>query len=338
VSVDCEDIWDDTEAECIQAVLEDHPEIWVLFEHPAVEEVGGVNPILHVLVEAVVENQIRRRDPPEAEEAFRRLQATGFGRHAARGAIANLFLVHAFPVLKHMAPFDGERYARQLRILGTVDVSRVGRNDPCPCGSGKKFKRCCLEVADALVPDRHAGWLLLRTGRYVLSEDPRLWPDDPLLFQMENRGAIAEALERAGHVRSALQCLCENVKCAREHGDERLLWNALGELHAFCLSHPRYAGLGLRVTQHTLQPAGDEKTLAALRCYRADLLRAWARWRRLKRGTGPHYRITRPRHLRGTGMRSSRAIRARALRHSKRRFRCSRPGWTGRPARRRRRP
>jgi uncharacterized protein YchJ len=21
---------------------------------------------------------------------------------------------------------------------------RVLRNDPCPCGSGKKFKRCCL--------------------------------------------------------------------------------------------------------------------------------------------------------------------------------------------------
>ena len=21
---------------------------------------------------------------------------------------------------------------------------RVGRNDPCPCGSGKKFKKCCL--------------------------------------------------------------------------------------------------------------------------------------------------------------------------------------------------
>ena len=20
---------------------------------------------------------------------------------------------------------------------------RVGRNEPCPCGSGKKFKRCC---------------------------------------------------------------------------------------------------------------------------------------------------------------------------------------------------
>jgi len=22
---------------------------------------------------------------------------------------------------------------------------KVGRNDPCPCGSGKKYKRCCME-------------------------------------------------------------------------------------------------------------------------------------------------------------------------------------------------
>jgi uncharacterized protein YecA (UPF0149 family) len=24
-------------------------------------------------------------------------------------------------------------------------VSKVGRNDPCPCGSGKKYKKCCLK-------------------------------------------------------------------------------------------------------------------------------------------------------------------------------------------------
>jgi preprotein translocase subunit SecA len=23
-----------------------------------------------------------------------------------------------------------------------ADVPRVGRNDPCPCGSGKKYKHC----------------------------------------------------------------------------------------------------------------------------------------------------------------------------------------------------
>jgi preprotein translocase subunit SecA len=25
---------------------------------------------------------------------------------------------------------------------GPVDWSNVGRNDPCPCGSGRKFKKC----------------------------------------------------------------------------------------------------------------------------------------------------------------------------------------------------
>jgi preprotein translocase subunit SecA len=24
-----------------------------------------------------------------------------------------------------------------------ADDSKVGRNDPCPCGSGKKYKKCC---------------------------------------------------------------------------------------------------------------------------------------------------------------------------------------------------
>lgn len=23
-------------------------------------------------------------------------------------------------------------------------VEKIGRNDPCPCGSGKKFKKCCI--------------------------------------------------------------------------------------------------------------------------------------------------------------------------------------------------
>ncbi len=26
-----------------------------------------------------------------------------------------------------------------------VRSNKVGRNEPCPCGSGKKFKKCCLQ-------------------------------------------------------------------------------------------------------------------------------------------------------------------------------------------------
>ena len=31
-------------------------------------------------------------------------------------------------------------------------VSKVGRNDPCPCGSGKKYKQCCERTTHALSP------------------------------------------------------------------------------------------------------------------------------------------------------------------------------------------
>jgi hypothetical protein len=27
--------------------------------------------------------------------------------------------------------------------IGAFEAERVGRNDPCPCGSGLKYKRCC---------------------------------------------------------------------------------------------------------------------------------------------------------------------------------------------------
>jgi len=35
--------------------------------------------------------------------------------------------------------------AGMLRETPTVPVTRqkVGRNEPCPCGSGKKYKKCC---------------------------------------------------------------------------------------------------------------------------------------------------------------------------------------------------
>jgi SEC-C motif len=32
---------------------------------------------------------------------------------------------------------------RRLTLEEEGAVRRVGRNDPCPCGSGLKYKRCC---------------------------------------------------------------------------------------------------------------------------------------------------------------------------------------------------
>jgi hypothetical protein len=56
-------------------------------------------------------------------------------------------------------------------------MKKVGRNDPCPCGSGKKYKQCCLRAEEAqttraaddrsnAVP-RAIQWLMLTHGRSV---------------------------------------------------------------------------------------------------------------------------------------------------------------------------
>ena len=43
------------------------------------------------------------------------------------------------------------KYLSKIKEDGTLkgetfrkNYSDVGRNDPCPCGSGKKFKKCCM--------------------------------------------------------------------------------------------------------------------------------------------------------------------------------------------------
>jgi uncharacterized protein len=41
------------------------------------------------------------------------------------------------PALSALADFE-------VRQPITNPLRKVGRNDPCPCGSGKKFKKCCL--------------------------------------------------------------------------------------------------------------------------------------------------------------------------------------------------
>ena len=45
-----------------------------------------------------------------------------------------------------VAGIDGfwkERRGRPMAGSGRAKSAKVGRNDPCPCGSGRKYKRCC---------------------------------------------------------------------------------------------------------------------------------------------------------------------------------------------------
>ncbi|MCQ2422555.1 MAG: SEC-C domain-containing protein [Lachnospiraceae bacterium] len=37
-----------------------------------------------------------------------------------------------------------ELFLTQRKSHTVVNTAKIGRNDPCPCGSGKKYKNCCM--------------------------------------------------------------------------------------------------------------------------------------------------------------------------------------------------
>ena len=54
------------------------------------------------------------------------------------------------PWLYELESWDGilseekrKEITREYKDSKTVRVEKVGRNEPCPCGSGKKYKKCC---------------------------------------------------------------------------------------------------------------------------------------------------------------------------------------------------
>ncbi|MGH8239592.1 MAG: SEC-C metal-binding domain-containing protein, partial [Steroidobacteraceae bacterium] len=53
-------------------------------------------------------------------------------------------------------PEDISDFERVMNPATPVRSAKVGRNEPCPCGSGKKYKRCCAENDAGAEPDGFA--------------------------------------------------------------------------------------------------------------------------------------------------------------------------------------
>ena len=45
---------------------------------------------------------------------------------------------------------EGHLFGTHARPPRTRTMPKVGRNDPCPCGSGKKFKKCCARTSGTI--------------------------------------------------------------------------------------------------------------------------------------------------------------------------------------------
>jgi uncharacterized protein len=94
------------------------------------EHGGALVPILALAHEHHPDPEMRPYKEPISTEMRERLIA---------GAAAGVMAIYHY--------FEAERLldarARAATRTFRRDAPKVGRNDPCPCGSGKKFKHCC---------------------------------------------------------------------------------------------------------------------------------------------------------------------------------------------------
>jgi hypothetical protein len=100
----------------------------------------AVEDVSHALLDHVADLSL----PPGAKAAAPDLVAAllqdlqDVGRLADGGALASVVRA-ASPTYRARASGRGPDLTRK--------GSKIGRNDPCTCGSGKKYKQCCLRLA-----------------------------------------------------------------------------------------------------------------------------------------------------------------------------------------------
>ena len=255
-------------------ILNEHPEVKTLFErrhlYPSFLEINGLNPVFHVMIEGIIENQLQ--DEIGVREIYEKLQKEeDLTPHAARACIARVFIIDFFAVLKEHKPFELEAYVRRLSLIGT-DVSNLGRNERCPCGSGAKFKRCCAPYAEAFEVFYLAGRLDLGYGVYILDEPEDI--KDPLepIFQLEARFHISEYMETQADFEGVLKILKENIAVAKIYQEGGFLENAWQDYMFFCQNHVEFAGEGLNASDQLLKLVEDDEEKGNLICDKADFL------------------------------------------------------------------
>lgn len=106
---------------------------------------------------------------------------------------------------------------------------KIGRNEPCPCGSGKKYKKCCINTASAAISnprfidmdlelDNLSNQVpaLIRQKKYDEAEEvcQRLLDEYP--DQIDGLHRLAEVLEAKGEYQQAAGYYLKSAEFARE--------------------------------------------------------------------------------------------------------------------------
>jgi SEC-C motif len=101
-------------------------------------------------------------------------------------------------------------------------MAKIGRNDPCPCGSGEKYKRCCLPRDEAAAAAERAAALGRETERFaseaaIRTEDDGLDDASNVVIDLIDAGHLDAAEHAAQHL---LERYClDNENLTPPHGD-----------------------------------------------------------------------------------------------------------------------
>ena len=110
-------------------------------------------------------------------------------------------------------------------------TEKVGRNDPCPCGSGKKYKKCCMKKQNAATkfpigtialygPDDKTTTKIVAAAIMKEGAEPILerWVGTNIKDDPKVRREIEEFLKKHGV--SSVVATENNMGCPHEEGED----------------------------------------------------------------------------------------------------------------------
>lgn len=102
--------------------------------------------------------------------------------------VASIDRMLASSVADIMDAFPAQVIAQPVARGYTIRIApRAGRNEPCPCGSGQKFKRCCADKQPHVTPSPVAG---LSWDDYVTKAADKMSGDDVRGLPLRDLGRV----------------------------------------------------------------------------------------------------------------------------------------------------
>ena len=129
-------------------------------------------------------------------------------------------------------------------------MAKIGRNDRCPCGSGKKYKHCCMAQHEAAARQKLAVAASVTTAAATAQHDPHLCDDcneqldaaaNAVLALIDARKFVAaeqaahEVLTRFPAVHDGYECL---GRLHQAKGDHRQAADCYRKVIAFARNEP----------------------------------------------------------------------------------------------------